>query len=230
MDISGHLYVVATPIGNIRDITLRALEVLKNSDLIVCEDTRVTGNLLHHYEIKKPMRALNEFNEQNLVYEIIKKLEEGEVISLVSDNGTPLISDPGFLLVREARKRNILVTPIPGPSAVTAALSASGLPTDSFIFLGFLPKNNSKKINLLTHLRDTVNKNYSPTIVMYESPHRLTETLKVMLEIFGDKEVTVAREITKLYEEFRTESVSVLIDSYTQNAPKGEITLLISLK
>lgn len=229
MDL-GHLYIVATPIGNMQDITLRALETLRQSNLIVCEDTRVTGGLLHRHDIKKPMRALNEFNEETVLYEIISQLENGAIVSLVSDSGTPLISDPGFLLVRQARKKSIPVTPIPGASAVTVALSASGLPSDSFLFLGFLSKNLSKKKRLLTHIHASYNKDYSPTLILYESPHRITSTLAVLCEVFGDQKITIARELTKIHEEFKTGLLSELIAEYTQKSPKGELTLLISQK
>lgn len=230
MDISGRLYVVATPIGNMQDITARALETLRDSDLIVCEDTRVTGGLLHKQGIKKQMRALNEFNEEAVLYEIISQLKDGAVVSLVSDSGTPLISDPGFLLVRQARKSGITVIPIPGASAVIAALSASGLPSDSFLFSGFLPKQQSKKQRFFQHFKDTITKDYSPTLIFYESPHRIVHTLQIMLKIFEDREVTIARELTKIHEEFYTDSISALLSAYTQKVPKGELTVLFSLK
>ncbi len=230
MDISGHLYVVATPIGNMQDITLRALDTLRKSDLIVCEDTRVTGNLLHKYEIKKPMRALNEFNEQTVLYEIINELENGATVSLVSDSGTPLVSDPGFLLVRQARKKHIPVTPIPGASAGIAALSASGLPSDSFLFLGFLSKQRTKKRKYLDHLKTSFTKNFSPTIILYESPHRIIDTLEILQDVFGDRKITIARELTKIHEEFKTGLLSEIISEYSQKPPKGELTILISLK
>ncbi len=229
MDL-GHLYIVATPIGNLQDITLRALETLKQSDTIVCEDTRVTGILLHNYGIKKPLIALNEFNEQTVIYEIIEKLQQGENVSLVSDNGTPLISDPGFLLVRLARKKEIPVFPIPGPSAVITALSASGLPTDSFVYLGFLPKNKTKKKKYLQYLSSIVTKDFCPTFALYESPHRIIDTLTQIKDTFGDIHVVVARELTKIHEEFTNIQISECIANYSQKAPKGEITLLFSLK
>lgn len=230
MEHSGHLYIVATPIGNLQDITLRALETLKSSDTIVCEDTRVTGRLLHHYDIKKPMIALNEFNEETVIYELITRLKEGETLSLVSDSGTPLVSDPGFLFVRLARQKGISVTPIPGASAVIAALSASGLPSDSFMFLGFLSKNKTKKQKVLTHIQSLLTKDFSPTIILYESPHRIVDTLIALQEAFGNREIVIARELTKVYEEFHRESISTLIEQYRKNQPKGELTLLVSLK
>lgn len=230
MEESGNLYVVATPIGNMQDITARALETLRASDLIVCEDTRVTGGLLHKHAIKKPMRALNEFNEEAVLYEIISQLKNGATISLVSDSGTPLISDPGFLLVRQARKNNITVTPIPGASAVITALSASGLPSDSFLFCGFLPKQQSKKRRFFQHFNDTITKDYSPTLIFYESPHRIVNTLQIMIEVFEDREVTIARELTKIHEEIYADALSSIINTFSQKEPKGELTVLFSLK
>lgn len=230
MDSSGRLYILATPIGNMQDITLRALDTLKTCDLVVCEDTRVTGKLLHNYDIKKPLKALNEFNEHNVVYDIIQEIINGSVVCLVSDSGTPLVSDPGFLLVREAKKKDLSVIPIPGPSAVIAALSASGLPTDSFLFLGFLPKNKTKRKKQLSFIANTFRTEYKPTIVFYESPHRIVETLKFILEIFGDIEITIAREITKIHEEIKSELLSELINKYSEKEPKGEFTVLFSLK
>lgn len=230
MEISGHLYIVATPIGNLQDITLRALEIFKQCDTIICEDTRVTGNLLHHFEIKKPMVALNEFNEETVMYELINRLKNGEIMCLVSDGGTPLVSDPGFLLVRLAHKHGVPVTPIPGASAVITALSASGLPSDSFLFLGFLPKNSSKKIKILSHIHTSVSKDFSPTLILYESPHRIVDTLICLEKIFGNCEIVIARELTKMYEEIRREKVQELIAEYSEKQPKGEITLLLSLK
>lgn len=225
-----NLYIVATPIGNLQDITLRALEVLKSVDRVICEDTRVTGKLLHHFDIKKPLIALNEYNEEQIVYEILQLLAQGESLALVSDAGTPLISDPGFRLVRAAKQKNIPVIPIPGVSAAVTALSASGLPSDSFLFLGFLSKNKTKKAKLLAHIKATISKDYSPTIILYESPHRIVDTLQIILEIFGDIHMTVARELTKVYEEIETKQVSEWREKYQVAEPKGEITLLMSLK
>lgn len=230
MDSSGQLYIVATPIGNMQDITFRAIDVLKGCDLVVCEDTRVTGKLLHHYNIKKPLKPLNEFNEQNVIYDVINKIINGAKVCLVSDSGTPIVSDPGFLLVREARKKKLTVTPIPGPSAVVAALSASGLPTDSFLFLGFLPKNKTKKQKMLTYISSTFTNDYKPTMIIYESPHRIVDTLQYLKEVFDDKKIMVAREVTKMHEEFRSELLSTFISEYSEKQPKGELTLLISLK
>lgn len=220
----GNLYIVATPIGNLQDITLRAIETLKEVDLIVCEDTRITSRLLQKFEIKKPLIAVNEFNEEQVVYEVLKKLET-QNIALVSDAGTPLISDPGFRLVNEAKKKGFKIIPIPGASALTAALSASGLPTDKFTFLGFLSKSKTRAILSL----ETV-KVFGSTIILYESPHRITETLQIIKEVFGNIDVTLARELTKIYEEIESETVDSLIEKYLKKQPKGEFVILFSTK
>lgn len=224
MSENGTLYVVATPIGNLQDITYRAVTTLKEVSLIVCEDTRVTGRLLGKYEISNKLIPVNEFNEEQVVYEVIKQLEKVNV-ALVSDAGTPLISDPGFRVVREARKRGFRVEPIPGPSAVIAALSASGLATDKFFFLGFLSKSETKATVAL----ETV-KPLQTTIVLYESPHRIVETLQIIQKVFGDIDITIARELTKIYEEIISNKASELIASYSTQQPKGEIVILFSTK
>lgn len=220
----GTLYIVATPIGNLQDITLRAIEILKNVSSIVCEDTRVTGKLTGKYEIKKPLLALNEFNEEQVVYEVLKKLEKAD-IALVSDAGTPLISDPGYRLVNEAIKRGYKVVPIPGASALITALSACGLPTDKFVFLGFLPKSEVKATKQLSIFAD-----FEGTIILYESPHRITQTLHAISEVFGDIDVTIARELTKIYEEIISKKISAHLEKYEAQEPKGEIVVLFSNK
>ncbi len=220
----GKLYVMATPIGNLQDITLRAIETLKNVHTVVCEDTRVTSILLSKHNIKKPLIAINEFNEEQMIYQIIKLLETSDV-ALVSDAGTPLISDPGYRLVTAARSKEIKVIPIPGASAVVTALSASSLPTDKFIFLGFLPKSKAKAAKALTEV-----KSLKTTVVLYESPHRITACIENILEVFGDIEVTIARELTKLYEEITTKKASEFIALYKDREPKGEIVVLFSTK
>lgn len=222
MNQKGTLFIVATPIGNLQDITLRALGVLKEVDTIICEDTRVTSVLLKKYDIKKPLLAINEFNEEQAVYRIVKLLEHQNV-ALVSDAGTPLISDPGYRLVKSAKQKRITVIPIPGPSAVTAALSASGLPTDKFSFLGFLSKSKTKNIKILKQY-----KTLATTLILYESPHRICDTLDAIKECFGNIEVTIARELTKIHEEIITEEVSYLLEKYSKIAPKGEIVVLFS--
>jgi len=221
---TGTLFIVATPIGNLQDITLRAIETLKSVDVIVCEDTRITGRLLGKYEIQKKLLALNEFNEEQIVHKIIGLLDYQNV-ALVSDAGTPLISDPGYRLVHEARKKGLTVIPIPGPNAAIAALSASSLPTDKFVFLGFLPKSKTKAMELIK-TTSAIN----ATIVLYESPHRIVQTLTSIQNVLGDIEVTIARELTKIYEEIITLKVSELINMYTLKEPKGEIVVLFSNK
>lgn len=224
MEYKGTLFVVATPIGNLKDISLRAIETLKNVDTIVCEDTRVTSTLLSAYEIKKPLIALNEYNEEQIVYSILGKLSSGDV-ALVSDAGTPLISDPGYKLLSQAKNKGIKIVPIPGASAVITALSASAVPTDRFIFLGFLPKTPSKAMRGLELV-----KNLGLTVVLYEAPHRLLQTLKIMEEVYGDIEVTLARELTKKFEEIKTAKISEHLLYYVSKNPKGEFVILYSLK
>ncbi len=221
----GILYVISTPIGNLKDTTLRALETLKQVDLIACEDTRHTQKLLFHYEIHKPMTSLFEHNERKKVPELIRQLEEGKTIGLVSDAGTPGISDPGFVLIREAIRHNIPVVPIPGPSALTTALTVSGLPTDRFTFEGFLPQKSGGRRRKLEQL-----KNEERTMIFFESPHRLLKTLQEMLEIWGDVWVVCARELTKLHESALRQSLSQQIAHFKQHAPRGEIVLVVNLK
>lgn len=220
----GMLFVVATPIGNLQDITLRALETLKNAGAIVCEDTRVTSVLLKKYEIKKDLIALNEFNEEHIIYKILSLLQS-QNIALVSDAGTPLISDPGYRLVNEAKKRGVRIVPIPGASSVIAALSASGLPTDKFAFLGFLPKSSAKSKKILMNY-----KAIDTTIVLFESPHRIIELLKNLKDLFGDIEITIGRELTKIYEEISSCKISEFEEKYTKKAPKGEFVVLFSTR
>lgn len=221
----GNLYIVATPIGNMQDITSRALLTLNEVGAVLCEDTRQTKKLLERHEIKQQkLIPLNEFNEDNVLYEALELLQKTD-IALVSDAGTPLISDPGYRLVYEAKKRGITVIPIPGPSAVVTALSASGLPTDKFVFLGFLPKTASKAEKLLGEAS-----NLQTTVILYESPYRVIKTLELIKKIFGEIEVTVARELTKIHEEIFAKNVSDLLVQYEKTPPKGEFVLLFSTK
>ncbi len=192
----GILYVIGGPIGNLEDITLRALEVLRSLDVLLCEDTRRTRIILEKYGIKVKTLSYNEHNENKRIPEVIELLEAGLKVGIMSDAGTPCISDPGYRLVREARKRGINVSPIPGPSAVVAALSVSGLPTDSFVFEGFLPRKKEKRKKKLQELAEE-----RRTVVIYESVHRIERLLDELQEIFGDREVCLARELTKLHEE-----------------------------
>jgi 16S rRNA (cytidine1402-2'-O)-methyltransferase len=214
------LFVVATPIGNLEDITLRALRILKEADLIACEDTRHTRKLLTHYQISKPTVSYHAHNERERSAEILRKLEAGLTIALVSDAGTPLVSDPGFRLVRDAIDRGIPVVPIPGPSALIAAVSVSGLAADEFAFIGFLPARRAARRARLQELAGL-----KSTMVFYEAPHRITQTLADAREVFGDRECVVARELTKLHEEVLRGSLLQL--ELPESAARGEIVLLI---
>lgn len=219
----GELYVVATPIGNLKDITLRALDVLREVPVIACEDTRRLLKLLNHFEIKgKKLIAYHEHNEEEAAERIVNLLKEGIDVALVSDAGTPTISDPGYRLVKRARDEGIKVVPVPGPSAVIAALSASGFPTDKFLFYGFLPRKEGK---LKEALKEIIS--YPFTVVAYESPHRLERTLKALGELNQDVEIGLFREITKLNEEFLTgRPLELLRELKEKGKLKGEIVLL----
>jgi 16S rRNA (cytidine1402-2'-O)-methyltransferase len=219
----GTLYVVSTPIGNLEDITLRALRVLREADLIACEDTRQTRKLLDHYAISKPSVSYHDHNESARAAELIEKLESGANIALVSDAGTPLISDPGYRLVAAATGAGILVVPVPGPSATIAALAASGLPTDSFRFCGFLPPKSTQRRKLIEELKSD-----TATLIFYEAPHRVLDALGDIAALMGARRVVVAREITKLHEEFlRGTAAEVRARLADRPVVRGEITLLI---
>ncbi|MBI4037774.1 16S rRNA (cytidine(1402)-2'-O)-methyltransferase [Candidatus Curtissbacteria bacterium] len=222
--MDGILYIVSTPIGNMKDITLRAIETLESVDSILAEDTRVTGKLLRHYEIVKKMTSLNDFNEESRIPKIISGLKDGRSIALVSDAGTPLISDPGFKLVREALKHEIRVESIPGPSAVISALTISGLPPDKFLFLGYLPKKDGKRRKIISDLKSFA-QIIRPTIILYESPYRLTKTLTDIMDIFGDIEIVTGRELTKSFEEVNRMRISEILTHYSQGV-KGELVVL----
>lgn len=220
---SGTLYVVATPIGNLEDITYRAVRILKEADLIACEDTRHTAKLLHHCGIDKPTVSYHEHNEAERAEELVAKLEQGLNIAQVSDAGMPGISDPGYRVIKLAIERGIQVVPIPGASAVVAALAASGLPTDSFQFLGFLPAKSGQRRTTLEMLRQA-----EQTTVVYEAPHRIAETMKDVVELLGtERPVVLARELTKIHEEFIRGSAAEVLAAVQQREVKGEITLLI---
>ena len=220
--IIGTLYIVSTPIGNLEDMTMRAVRVLKEVSLIAAEDTRRTGLLLKHFEIQTPLTSFFEGNEQKKGDFILSKLTGGDSIALVSDAGTPGISDPGFRLIQKAIEEEIPVVPIPGPSAVIAALSVAGLPTDAFLFRGFLPHKSKKRRDLLQELEGL-----RETLVFYESPYRISGTLQDILDILGDREVVLARELTKIYEEILRGKVSEIQRQITGRKLKGEITLVI---
>jgi 16S rRNA (cytidine1402-2'-O)-methyltransferase len=221
----GVLYIVSTPIGNMEDITLRALRILKEVDLIAAEDTRRTGLLLKHFGIQTPLTSYFEGNELKKRGYILSKLKEDKNIALVSDAGTPGISDPGFRLIQLVIENEIPIVPIPGPSAVITALSVSGLPTDSFVFKGFLPHKSKKRRDLLKELIEV-----RETLIFYESPHRFSETLKDILEILGDREIVLTRELTKVYEEILRGKVSQIHNLIGERKLKGEITLVVEGK
>ena len=224
----GILYIVSTPIGNLADITLRAIETLKSVGLVVCEDTRVTGKLLKHFEIEKPMIILNDFNEVRQVSLICSRLLAGESLALVSDAGTPLISDPGFKMVREAIEKGIKVESIPGPSAVIAALTVSGLPTDKFLFVGYPPKKPGHRKKFFQSLTTALH-SIKVTIILFEAPHKLIRTLEELNEEFGNVDIVICRELTKIYEEIRREKISKSLEHFSKITPKGEFVILLHL-
>ena len=219
----GCLYLVGTPIGNLEDITLRALRILKEVDQIACEDTRHTQKLLAHYEIRKPLVSYHEHNELTRAPELLISLEQGAKIALVSDAGMPLVSDPGHRLVSLCLRHHIPVVPVPGPSAILASLSASGLPNEEFLFVGFLPARSGERRRALERLRLE-----DRTIILYEAPHRIAESLGDAREILGNRNACIAREVTKLHEEFRRGKLAELAASLEERPAKGEITLLIA--
>jgi 16S rRNA (cytidine1402-2'-O)-methyltransferase len=220
--MSGVLYIVATPIGNLEDISLRALRILKEVDIVAAEDTRHTQILLAHHAIGTPLTSYHEHNERAKTRHLVARLERGDNIALVSDAGTPTLSDPGYRLVVEAIKAGIRVSPIPGASALTAVLSASGLPLDRFVFEGFLPAKKQQRRGRLRALRAETR-----SLVCYEAPHRLKEALEDMREILGNREVVLAREVTKMHEEFLRGLLSKVIGQIADREIRGEITLVI---
>jgi 16S rRNA (cytidine1402-2'-O)-methyltransferase len=217
------LYLVSTPIGNLEDITLRALRVLKEVDLIACEDTRHTRKLLDHFGIRKPTISYHEHNELARAEELAERLARGESVALVTDAGTPGISDPAYRIVTAAIERGVTVMPIPGATAMIAGLVASGLPTDAFLFAGFLPQKKSARRTRLEELKAE-----RATLVCYEAPHRIRETLADALDILGDRDAAIARELTKLHEQFLRGPLSDLLARFEANAPRGEMTLVIA--
>jgi 16S rRNA (cytidine1402-2'-O)-methyltransferase len=221
--MSGALYIVSTPIGNLEDITLRALRILREASLIACEDTRHTRKLLDHYGISKPTVSYHEHNEAARAAELTAKIAAGENVALVTDAGTPLLSDPGYRVVQAAIQAGLNVIPIPGPSAAIAALSASGLPTDSFRFCGFLPPKSTQRRKLLEEL-----KSESCTLIFYEAPHRIADALEDAEAVLGPRPMVVARELTKMHEEFlRGTAAEIRERLASQNSARGEMTLLI---
>lgn len=219
------LYLVPTPVGNLEDITLRALRVLKEADLILCEDTRTSGILLKHYEIKNALQSHHKFNEHETLAPLIRRLQEGQTIALITDAGTPAISDPGFLLVRECVRNGLEVQCLPGATAFVPALVSSGLPNDRFCFEGFLPQKKGRQTRL-TRLQDE-----ERTIIFYESPYRLVKTLQQFAEYFGaERQVSVCREISKVHEECVRGTLAEVIAHFTKTEPKGEIVIVLAGK
>src|SRR3989338_5312130 len=210
--MAGMLYMVPTPVGNLQDVTLRAIDTLKAVDLIACEDTRQTGKLLQHYEIRKPLVSLHDHNERQRTPEIIEKLKSGQSVALVSDGGTPLISDPGWWLVHRAIEEGVAVEWIPGPTALVGALTLSGLPTERFVFEWFLPIKPGARRKRLEALKQE-----ERTVVLYESPHRVVKTLQAIQEVIGDIEISCSRELTKKFEETQRGRVSALLAHFEQH-------------
>ena len=220
--MSGKLFLVPTPVGNLEDMTFRSINVLKNVDLILAEDTRTSGVLLKHYDISTPLKSHHKFNEHTEVPKIAEKILGGENIALITDAGTPGISDPGFLLVRECRKLDVEVECLPGPTAFVPALVASGLPCDRFVFEGFLPLKKGRATRLQELSKD------ERTIIIYESPKRLERTLRQIAEFFGEtRDACVCREISKIHETYHSGTLKELISFFSQNQVKGEIVLII---
>jgi len=225
MDSGICLYLVPTPIGNLRDITLRALDTLKEADVILAEDTRTSGKLLKHYEIKRPLESYHIHNEHKSIVRLIERMKQGTVFALITDAGTPGISDPGFLLVREAIAADIEIISLPGSTAIIPALVNSGLPNDRFVFEGFLPHKKGRKTRIESLAEER------RTMVFYESPYRLIKTLNQFSEVFGpDREACVSRELTKIHEENVRGSLTELIDYFTTHTLKGEIVLTVAGK
>ena len=222
---SPNLFLVPTPIGNLKDITLRAIEVLKTADVILAEDTRTSGQLLKHLEISRPLQSYHIFNEHKTVVKLVERMNRGEVFALISDAGTPAISDPGFLLVREVLAAGLDVQCLPGPTAFVPALVNSGLPNDRFVFEGFLPHKKGRKTRIDGLIEEV------RTIIFYESPHRLLKTLGQLAESFGaERQACVSRELTKLHEENVRGTLAELIEYYETNTLKGEIVLTVAGK
>lgn len=219
----GILYVVPTPVGNLEDITARALRVLREADLVLAEDTRTSGNLLRHFDIRRPMLSFHKFNEHQVVTNIVSRLQAGEQMALVSDAGTPGISDPGFLLVREAIKGGVEVITLPGATAFVPALVSSGLPCDRFCFEGFLPQKKGR----MTRLEEL--RNEARTMIFYESPHRMVKLLEQLLEVFGaERLVSACREISKVHEESVRGTVAEVLAHFREEEPRGEFVVIVA--
>lgn len=223
--MAGKLYLCATPIGNLEDITFRVLRTLKEVDLIAAEDTRNSIKLLNHFEIKTPMTSYHEFNKIEKAYQLVDRMREGKNIALITDAGTPGISDPGEDIVRICYEEGIEVTSLPGPAACITALTMSGLPTRRFAFEAFLPRDKKERAAVLKQL-----KNETRTMIVYEAPHHLIKTLEELFEILGDRKITVCRELTKRYEEKTLTTISECLNYYKENEPRGEYVLVIDGK
>ncbi|MFT8315209.1 MAG: 16S rRNA (cytidine(1402)-2'-O)-methyltransferase [Clostridium sp.] len=221
----GKLYLVGTPIGNLKDITLRALETLRECDVVAAEDTRQTLKLLNHFNIKKTMISYHKFNENDKSNEIINLLSSGKNIALVTDAGMPGISDPGSIIIKKCIENNILFEIIPGATALITALVYSNIDTSKFVFRGFLPRENKDKKKVLEEIKE-----YRDTIVIYEAPHRLRSTLIAIMEILGDRNISICRELTKLHEEIFRDTIKEAVEYYDKNQPRGEYVLVISGK
>ena len=219
------LFIVSTPIGNMSDITFRAIEVLKNADLILAEDTRKTKRLLSHYDITTALRSYHDFNKEKITPGLIEKIAQGEQLALVTDAGTPGVADPAFFLVRAALNEGLEVTPVPGASAFLTALVASGLPSDRFIFENFLPPKSARRRRLFESLRDEPR-----TVIFYESPHRIIKTLRDIKEVLDDVLVVVGRELTKIHEEFLRDSAENLLFHFEKKPPRGEMVVLFNVR
>ena len=217
------LYLVATPIGNLKDISLRALETLQEVDLVVSEDTRKTGMLLHHYEIKKPLLSFREDNETRALPKVMEHLTAGENVAIVTDAGSPSISDPGFILVREALANNIQITAVPGPTALITALTLSGLPVHSFTFRGFAPRKSGQRQHFFE-----IDKDSPHTLIFYESPHRLLAFLKDALAVYGDRSVAICNDLTKKFEMIDRGRITDMIQKFSAEEPRGEYCIVIN--
>lgn len=220
---SGTLYIVATPIGNLEDITYRAVRILGEVDLIAAEDTRHSRNLLKHFNISKPLTSYFDHNQQFKGERILKELRQGRSVALISDAGSPCVSDPGYQLVRDAAAEGIPVIPIPGPCAAITAISAAGLPSDTFTFSGFPPARQGRRRGFLAGLMALPG-----TLILYEAPHRLEDTLRDIREVMGERRIVVARELTKIYEEFIRGSVSEVLDGISHGKVRGEVVILVA--
>jgi 16S rRNA (cytidine1402-2'-O)-methyltransferase len=219
------LYIIATPIGNLKDITLRSLEILKEVDGVICEDTRRTKILLDHFEIHKPLFTLNDFNESKMFPIIIENLQLGKKLALVSDAGTPLVSDPGYKLIRECITEGIEVDSLPGPTAPITALTLSGFPPDKFMFLGYLPEKPGQRANMLENLK-RVFELQPTTFIAFVAPHKVIKTLEGMKETYGEIEICLAKELTKMHQKIDTKKPSDWLEQFKKNPPRGEYVML----